>query len=200
MKVKKNIHAKALLLLSFACMLYACKKDDKDVSMPANSNDQELITTVRLVVSTDASPTDLKYFSYRDIDGDGGVPPKIDTIRLLENTAYTVRVLLLDETKTPIDTISNDIEATEKDAHQFFYSKLGMYDLTTTYLDFDDNSVPVGLRISINTGAGFTTKANKYKVVLKHQPGLKPKTGNGNANLGETDVEVDFPILIQGIQ
>lgn len=183
------------ILLPLLLLLNACKKDTKDVALPINPNETELITTVQLEFSTLLSPRTI-YYSYKDMDGDGGITPTIDTLKLLENTTYTLRVLLLDETKTPVDTISNEIETNEKNAHQFFYSKSGVYDLTTTYLDSDDNGVPVGLEVSILTGSGFTTKNNAYKIVLKHQPGLKPTTGNGDNTIGETDIEVDFPIII----
>ena len=137
------------------------------------------------------------YASYRDLDGDGGNDPIIDTIRLDANMDYTVELLLLDETKNPIDTISHEIEE-EKNEHQFFFSKIGTYNLTTTYLDFDDNGVPLGLNIQLNTTTGFTEKTNKFQVVLKHQPGEKPTTGTtGDESIGDTDIEVNFPILIQ---
>jgi len=198
--MKKNnfMPTKTIALLIFICVLSACKKNSKDVAQPINPNDQELITTLTLVVSSPSTPNNIHYFSYRDLDGDGGNPPKIDTIRLLENTTYNVQLLVLDETKSPTDTTSKEIFK-KKDMHQFFFSKGGPYDLTTTYLDSDDNGVPVGLKISINTGSAFTIKTNKYKVVLKHQPGLKPTSGMGDVYLGETDVEVNFPIRIQAI-
>jgi hypothetical protein len=195
--MKKNnlISAKAITLVVLICVLSACKKNSKDVAQPVNPNDQELITTLTLGVSSPSTPNNVQYFSYRDLDGSGGNPPKIDTIRLLQNTTYNVQLLVLDETKSPTDTTSKVIYK-ERDIHQFFFSKEGSYDLTTTYLDSDDNGVPVGLKISINTGSAFTIKTNKYKVVLKHQPGLKPTSGKGDVNLGETDVEVSFPITI----
>jgi hypothetical protein len=198
MKTNNFMTAKVIALLGLIFVLNACKKDSKDVAQPVNPIDQELITTLTLVVSPASTPNNQQYFSYRDLDGDGGNPPKIDTIRLLENTTYHVQLLVLDETKSPADTTSKEI-LKEKDIHEFFFSKVGTFDLTTTYLDSDDNGVPVGLNISINAGSAFTTKTNTYKVVLKHQPGLKPTSGKGNVNLGETDIEVDFPITISTI-
>jgi hypothetical protein len=175
--MKKNnlISAKAITLVVLICVLSACKKNSKDVAQPVNPNDQELITTLTLGVSSPSTPNNVQYFSYRDLDGSGGNPPKIDTIRLLQNTTYNVQLLVLDETKSPTDTTSKVIYK-ERDIHH--------------------NGVPVGLKISINTGSAFTIKTNKYKVVLKHQPGLKPTSGKGDVNLGETDVEVSFPITI----
>jgi hypothetical protein len=195
----KNNNSSLLEFALFICVLAtiaACKKDNGDVSKPANPNETELITTVKLIIAPTSNPSAKFYASYRDLDGDGGNAPTIDTIRLDANTEYNVQVLVLDETKNPVDTTSKEIEA-EKNIHEFFYSKIGTYNLATTYLDFDDHNVPVGLNIKINTTTGFSEKTNKLQIVLKHQPGLKPTTGNGDESLGETDVEVYFPILIQ---
>ncbi|HSY61356.1 MAG TPA: hypothetical protein VK796_05740 [Cytophaga sp.] len=195
----KNNNSSLLKAALFICVLattIACKKDNNDVSKPANPNETELITTVKLIIAPSSNVSAQTFFSYRDLDGDGGNAPTIDTIRLNANTEYNVQVLVLDETKNPVDTTSKEIEA-EKNIHQFFYSKIGTYNLTTTYLDFDDHNVPVGLNFKLNTGTGFIEKTNKLQVVLKHQPGLKPTTGSGDESLGETDVEVYFPILIQ---
>ena len=195
MKKVKNILLKFILSGLVFSIAVACKKDDNDPAKPVNPNETELVTTVKLIIAPTSNPSAEMYASYRDLDGDGGNAPIIDTIRLDANTEYNVQVLVLDETKNPVDTISKEIEE-EKNAHQFFYSKIGSYNLTTTYLDFDGNNVPVGLSIKLNTTTGFTEKTNKYQVVLKHQPDLKPTSGNGDASLGETDLEVYFPILI----
>ncbi|WP_018341587.1 hypothetical protein [Cytophaga aurantiaca] len=192
----KILLTKSAVLILIISLLTSCKHDDGDVAKPANPNETELITTVKLLVTTGLA-TRTEEYAYRDIDGDGGNAPIIDTIRLFSNTSYWVSVLLLDETKNPVDTISEEILANEKNAHQVFYSKIGTYNLTTTYLDFDDHNVPVGLTVQLNTTTGFTEKTNKLRIVLKHQPGLKPTSGVGDESLGETDVEVYFPILIQ---
>jgi len=192
----KNLLLKSFLFILIIPVCVACMHDDDDPAKPVNPNENELVTTVKLIIAPTANPAAEMYASYRDLDGDGGSAPVIDTIRLDANTEYTVQVFILDETKNPVDTTSKEIEE-EKNEHQFFYSKIGTYNLTTTYLDFDDHNVPVGLNIKLNTTTGFTEKTYKFKVALKHQPGLKPTTGSGDESLGETDLEVYFPILIQ---
>jgi len=187
----KIIIASTILILSVSC-----KKSDSDVATPVNPNETELITTVKLIVSPTSDPEAQAVFAFKDLDGDGGNHPIIDTIRLQANTEYQIQLIVLDETKSPVDTTSNEIEE-EKKVHQFFFTQVGTYDLTTTYLDFDDYNVPLGLNIKINTATAFAVKTNKFRVVLKHQPGLKPKTGNGDSSLGETDIDIEFPILIQ---
>ncbi|MBC7451980.1 MAG: hypothetical protein H7259_10865 [Cytophagales bacterium] len=183
------------LILATASMLSSCKKDDNDVTKPADINETEVITTVALTFKDQATNAKT-IFAFRDLDGDGGNNPTVDTIRLSPNKEYTVTVVVLDETKKPADTTSIEIEK-EKNLHQFFYRKIGTYDLTTTYLDFDDHNVPVGLSVKASTGAAFTVKTNQLRVTLKHQPDVKPTSGNGNITLGETDVDVYFPIRIQ---
>lgn len=195
MKNIKNLLLRSALFIFALGATTACKKDDSDPAKPVNPNETELVTTVKLIVSN-LIGSRIEEYSYRDLDGDGGNPPIIDTMRLAANSQYFITIFVLDETKNPVDTTSKEIEA-EKNAHQFFYSKIGTYDLTTTYADFDDHNVPVGLSIKLNTTTGFIEKTNKFKIVLKHQPGLKPTSGMGDASLGETDLEVHFPILIQ---
>lgn len=194
--IQHSILKSVLLILISGVTFCSCKKDSVNVTNPVNPNETELITTVKFIIAPTSNPLAKVYVSYRDLDGDGGNAPTIDTIRLGANTEYNVQVLVLDETKNPIDTTSKKIEV-EKNIHQFFYSKIGTYNLTVTYLDFDDHNVPVGLNIKLNTTSGLTEKSNRFKIVLKHQPGLKPTSGAGDETLGETDIEVNFPILIQ---
>jgi hypothetical protein len=194
-KIKISISKIALFTFVIA-IIVACKKDDGEVAKPVNPNETELVTTVKLIIAPTSNPSAEIYASFRDLDGDGGNSPVIDTIRLGANSEYNVYVLVLDETKNPVDTISYEIEK-EKNEHQFFYSKIGTYNLTTTYMDVDDHNVPIGLNIKLNTTTGFAEKTNKFKLVLKHQPGLKPTTCCGDETLGETDLEIYFPIIIQ---
>jgi hypothetical protein len=186
--MKKTI----LLTIVIAAFMMSCKKDKNETPSPSNPNEEELITTVGLVFDSGVKKDT---FFFRDIDGPGGlVPSAFDTIKLTANSTYQMYVLLLDESKTPADTISKEV-LDEADEHQFFFNSIGSYNITTTYNDSDKNGVPIGLSNEVSTGGTFTEKTNKYKVVLKHQPGLKPTSGNGNQTLGETDIEIDFPIL-----
>jgi hypothetical protein len=190
--MKKTI----LLSISLSLFLFSCKKDKNEVPTPSNPNEEELITTVGLAFDN-GSIQDT--FFFRDIDGPGGMQPsKFDTIRLQSNTTYTMSVLLLDENKNPADTISNEV-LNEAEEHQFFFTSIGSYNITTNYQDADANGVPIGLNNEVITGGSFSDKTNKYKVVLKHQPSLKPTSGNGDSSLGESDIEIEFPILFHSI-
>lgn len=181
-----------IYILLLSVLFVACKKDSNDVTKPINPNEEELITTVALIFDSGVKKDT---FYFKDIDGAGGLQPtKFDTIRLLSNTTYTLNVVLIDESKSPSDTISNEV-LNEAEEHQFFFNSVGGYNITTTALDADINGVPIGLSNEVTTGDSFIEKNNQYKIVLKHQPGIKPTSGYGNSSLGETDIEIDFPIL-----
>ena len=104
------------------------------------------------------------------------------------------QVVLLDESKSPVDSISNEVKE-EGDAHQFFYTVVNST-LTHSYAatDLDSHGVPIGLAPNFTTGA---TSTGSLTVVLKHQPGLKPTSGNGDSSKGETDIEVIFNVMVQ---
>jgi hypothetical protein len=187
MKTNRFIQLSMMLFISLS--MFNCKKDKDDAPSPQNPNEQEQITTLRLIVSEGSTVVDT--FSFTDIDGPGGNAPTIENIALRANKNYTATVLLLDQSKNPVDTISNEV-AEEDDEHQFFYTVSGA-NLTVTPTDVDANGVPVGLEASFVTGAAST---GNLTVVLKHQPDVKPTSGNGDSTLGETDVEVTFAVNI----
>lgn len=185
----KNIIIKTTLFFSLSLLLFNCKKNKDEAPTPQNENEQEQITTLHLIVSEGSTVIDT--FTFRDVDGPGGNAPTIEDVSLSANKSYNARLLLLDESGTEVDTISNEIEE-EKDVHQFFYT-ITSANLTVNYDDADDNGVPVGLQTNMVTGAAST---GTLKIVLKHQPDVKPTSGNGDPALGATDVEVTFVLNI----
>jgi hypothetical protein len=179
-----------MLIVAISTILTSCKKDNNDVTKPSDINEGELITTVQFrIVDTD-SPYVEHIFSYRDVDGLGGNAPVIDTIKLDTGKIYSVTLLFLDESKNPIDTISNEVLAESKD-HLVIYETPST-SLQITINDFDTNNpaLPLGLLSSWTTSAVANTT---LKVTLKHQPGIK----NGDPTRGETDVEVTLPVSIK---
>lgn len=190
--MKKIIYQLALPLI--VMVAFACKKDNDPVTQPVNPNEGELITTMKLVVKDSANTAQVSEFVFRDADGDGGQSPTtFDTIKLKANNTYLVSILLLDESKTPVDTISNEV-LEEAEEHQLFYTAIEGANISFSYSDKDDNAVPLGLSGKLRTGS---VSKGKLQVQLKHQGTDKPKSGNGNINIGDTDIEVNFPILIQ---
>lgn len=179
--MKYNLNLLGLAGLSFiVIMLASC-----DPANPNNPNEQEVITAVRFSA---INGTDTLSFAYSDPDGDGGAVPTIDTIVLGAARTYQVSLEVLDETKSPVDTITGEIFAEAED-HQFFYNITGA-NFTNTYNDLDANSLPIGLEVTWTT----TTISNgNLLLTLKHQPGIK----DGLISTGETDIEITFPVRIE---
>ena len=182
---------KSFAVFLFATVLFISGCSDNVVN-PPNPNEGELITTVILNFLNTATGQSLS-FEFDDPDGAGGNPPvRFDSIRLANNSTFDLDILLLDRSKTPVDTVSEEIEA-EADEHQFFFTPINA-DVSIVYLDFDTNNVPLGLKSRWTTGNISNGAVN---IVLKHQPGIKPTSGPGNPNLGETDVELEFITFIE---
>lgn len=183
---------KSFVVFSFVAVLFMSGCSDNNVVNPPNPSEVELITTVILNFVNNTTGQTLS-FEFDDPDGEGGNPPvRFDTIRLANNSSYDLEILLLDRSKTPVDTVSEEIEE-EADDHQFFFTPVNA-DVSIIYLDFDKNNVPLGLRSRWTTGDISNGAVN---IILKHQPGIKPTSGPGNPNLGETDVEVEFITFIE---
>jgi hypothetical protein len=170
----------------------ACKKDDDQVTVPPPVvNEQEIITSLQLVVTDSATGNAVDTVVFLDPDGDGsGAPSRWDTLRLQPSKTYLVNVVLLNTLANPADTISNEV-LEEANDHQFFYSFTGA-GVTHTYLDSDTNTppLPIGLQNKFRTGAAST---GTTQVILKHQPGIK----DGNVATGDTDIDVTFQTIIQ---
>jgi hypothetical protein len=201
--MKKLINILLMTATMTLLLFTSCKKDeDKDATNPPITNTQEQITTVILNGYNQQDPTNLSYqFSvkWEDLDGNGGNSPRIDSLLLDTGIQYHATVLLLDKTKTPWDTISNEV-AEKKNIHQFFYtpSETLTGKVKITILDYDNNtpSLPVGLTFSLNTqsASGFQTPLEgSLKMVLSHYDGI-PKTA---APSPESDIDIRFPVVLK---
>lgn len=180
--------SKVAILLTLATFFMACPQKspcEKNPDSPECTEGTELITTVIL----DFGSASVGKPKWKDTDGAAGNAPTIDTIFLAANQVYQpVKITLLDESKTPADSISNEVKNEQND-HQFFFNPQTT-NLTVSYLDKDANNLPVGLEtkwISTNAGVG------NIQIVLKHQPGTK----NNTISTGDTDIDVVFPVRIK---
>ncbi|WP_181307290.1 type 1 periplasmic binding fold superfamily protein [Rufibacter sp. XAAS-G3-1] len=176
----------ALLFAASVFMASSCSNDED----PAPTNEEELITTLQLTMVPQGGGTTVTA-TYRDLDGDGGQAPAVTGAQLAANKTYAVTVQVLDESKTPAEDITEEVEE-EGDEHQFFYVVSSGLNLSVAYNDTDSNNRPVGIHTRITT---TTASAGNLQVVLKHQPNLKSATST--INTGETDAEVTFPVTIQ---
>lgn len=188
------------LLISFALLTMitlsftACKDEDKKPEKPATpSNPTEIITTVKLMLEEEGSGNQVSA-TWKDADGDGPGQPVITPLALVAGKTYQGRVLLLDESKSPVDTISNEVEE-EHNVHQFFYTLSGDVPsrITITKQDKDDNNLPVGLMTKVAVSAGSAAQGS-LKVVLKHYDGVNK---SADESIGDTDVDATFPLGIQ---
>jgi hypothetical protein len=181
--MKKNL----FYFLAFAAsimLITSCTKED--------SNDEELITTLTYKL-TPVGGGSAVTLSFRDIDGDGGNAPVISVSPLKSNTVYNGELTILNESKSPLDDITIEIRAEDKE-HQFFFESST---IKVEYTDKDGNNNPVGLTSKLTT---TTSGSGKLKITLRHEPN---KTASGvkdgkiaNAG-GETDIEVEFNITVQ---
>jgi hypothetical protein len=186
MNLKSILKTAMMMAIPTLFMLEACKEDPKP-SLPP-SDETELITTVKLEF-TDSASSAVHYAVFSDPDGEGGNGPvRFDTIRLNKGSIYATRILLLDESKTPADTISNEVSK-ESDEHLFVFNPKNA-DINIQILDKDNNMLPVGLLSRWRTGKASQGVVN---VMLKHQPGVK----DGSPAPGETDVQVEFNCIIE---
>lgn len=202
-KIKHNLNvrvnamlkaSKTLILasISIATIWTGCKKDEKSVPTPQPTvNEEELITTMKLVFDDTTSANNDVTAIFNDPDGDGGnAPTQHDTIMLKANTVYHVQIILLDQSKNPADTISNEVEEEAND-HHFFFHYSGA-NITQTYLDKDNNTPPLPLGLLTRWETGLSSTGTS-QIILKHQPGVK----NGTETPGETDIDVTFQTKIK---
>ena len=178
---------KALFLATASLFLASCSDDDN-----GPVNEEEVITTVITTLINGSTTITL---TSRDLDGDGPNAPVVTVSGdLTANTVYNGEITFLNETVTPADNITAEVEE-EGEEHQIFYqipSALG----TIGYTDFDVNAKPVGLTFTYTTGNAGT---GNLTVTLRHLPN-KSAAGVAAGDItnagGATDAQVSFPIVI----
>ncbi|TAE86780.1 MAG: hypothetical protein EAY81_05135 [Bacteroidetes bacterium] len=183
----------SLFLLAASAIFSACKDDDTKPETPAKpGNPVEVITTVKLELEDPSGKVTTA--TWKDADGDGPGAPVISGLTLSTGQHYDGVVYLLDESKTPTDSISNQIEEKEKEAHQFFYTISGgaASRVTVEKEDKDANNLPVGLKIHVDVSPGMAATGT-FKLVLKHYDGINK---SADVTVGETDVEAEFPLTL----
>lgn len=179
-----------LTLFVTASMLVACKRDED----PQPPKEQELITniTLTLIDIDDPNPDEEVTATFRDPDGPGGQAPTITPLVLKPNRTYWGSIRLLnDSDPNDVKDITEEVEA-ELDDHEFFFTPSPGLNLTIRKTDSDSQGRPVGLETDFDTGA---VSSGILNVKLMHQAGIKPTPGS--ANVGETDIDIDFITSIE---
>lgn len=187
--MKKNTNYRFVFALALSLLMSACHKVPQ-TPIP----EQELITTLQLTLSDTSAPADRHTFIFRDIDGDGGENPTIDSVLLPSGKVYHASLLLLDERNYPPDTSTNEIRELSTE-HQFFYQSFPTNMIRNfIYLDFDTNGKPLGNEFYFSVSD--TAQQGNLQITLRHQP---DKSGSNVSNNditnagGETDIQVVFP-------
>lgn len=171
-----------------AVTLSACKTDKDDVKKPSDENEEELITTVEVHFTERGNASNHFHSKWVDTDGDGGINPIIDTILLDTNKIYDVYLEVLNESVTPTVNITEEIEA-EDDEHIFCFHTTDA-NIVINRTD-SDGTFEVGLKSEWITN--LNSIQSDVTIQLKHQPGIK----NGTCDVGETDIEIIFPLIVK---
>jgi hypothetical protein len=176
-------------LLAAVVWFSACEDDD-----PVIPNEEEVITTMTYTLVPNGGGTTV-VMSFRDLDGDGGDDPVITGGTLAANTTYSGSLELLNETETPVEVITEEIEE-EDDEHQFFF-QTDISGLSVSYEDQDGDGNPLGLATTLTTGSAAS---GSLTIILRHEP-EKAAAGVADGDPtnagGETDIEVSFSVDVQ---
>lgn len=187
------------ITIAALAVLASCNDDPEPENIP------ELITKATLTFTPVGGGTTVTV-NATDPDGEGVQDIVVDgPINLVVNKSYTLTVELINGLAKPSDpeyNVTDEVEE-ESDEHMFFYSwtnnvfadPTGNGNIDTrvddvNYTDQDDNGLPLGLNTSwttVNTAASGT-----FRILLKHQPGLKSATST--AADGESDLDLTFTI------
>jgi len=194
-----------LYIPAIALLVFGCNKDND----PKKEDVPELITKVTLTfVPTSGSPV---IVTATDPDGEGIQNIKQDkAIELNKSTTYVMSIQLINELASPTSdeyNVTNEVQS-EGDEHMFFFSWVadtfaspagdGNIDNRTDAVDYsasmDANGLPLGLTTKWTT-ADAAKADGTFRVLLKHQPGLKSATSKSTD--GETDLDLTFTLNVK---
>lgn len=182
----------AIKFLAIAVMGLATLSSCSDDDDPEPVNEEEVITTVTVTLVNGSDTVTLKSY---DADGEGSGAPVITVSgNLKAGTTYNGTIKLLNETESPAENITEEVEEEGKE-HQFFFSSTN--GTTFAYTDKDGDGNPIGITFTLTTaGAGNDT----ITVILRHEPN-KTATGVSGGDItnagGSTDVEAAFGVTIE---
>lgn len=165
---------KIYTFLSIVFLLVSCTPDT------IVNNTGETITTVKLL-----SKKLNKTFTFINVNN----KLTSDTIFLPSSVSDTFQVSFYNETSGISKDITPEITS-EKNDHQIFFNASSDANIAFRYLDEDDNKFPIGLKVEVTTGG---SSKGTLGVILKHQPDIK----NGSQNIGSTDLDATFVLIIK---
>ncbi len=191
----KRFFKYAFVFALSASVFTACTDDDDDSVTPnggtnVTPNEEEVITTLGVVTFSNQVAQDT--FLFRDLDGDGGNDGVVDTLRIPADSTFNVQLYFLDESDpNDIENKTAEILA-EADEHFICYEvQGGNNEITVSYNDQDANNLDLG----IDTDWTTSSSANgTFRITLRHQDG---GVKDGTCAPGDSDIEVDFPFVLQ---
>jgi len=169
----------------------ACNKQEKAVAPPVPGN--EFITTLKLVATNVADSTDMVSCAWTKLNPNDTSAPdtSLAHMKLRANAVYNVKVMVLDETKTPPLDITPEIQDREN-YHLVCFTIAPGLNLSVQRTDHDTNTPQHEVGLADKFAAGSPSSGN-LEVVLHHQPNVK----NGDCNRGSIDIDVNFTIYIK---
>tara|TARA_B100001059_G_scaffold62420_1_gene58312 strand:- start:529 stop:1080 length:552 start_codon:yes stop_codon:yes gene_type:complete len=183
MKINKFLPMLLLLLVTAA----SCSKDDDP--LPEVVNEEEVITTMEVTLTSGASVITLKT---QDLDGDGPNAPVVTVSgNLAAGTTYDGVMRFLNELESPAENITEEVEEEDLE-HQVFFTVGSGLDVTTEYSNFDSAGNNLGTQFKLTAGSA---SSGNLTFSLVHEP-TKPNTGLASAG-GETDIDATFSITIE---
>jgi len=193
-----------------AALTFACADDD-DTSPTGPSEpdgheeeddhgpgEEELITTLKITLTPSGGGAPLTV-QFQDLDGEGGNAPVVDRIVVDAGMVYAGSVQVLNETESPPENITEEVEE-EAEAHQFFFDTLGGFSpATVAYSDKESDYVtnsgadhPVGIKFELSVPENAAN--GQLRVRLSHYDDA-PKDGTTLSD--ETDIDVTFNVEVR---
>ena len=167
----------------------ACQPASVPPDTPPVEN--EYITTVKISYQNQADATDKGVATWADLDNNAATPPDTSAaiLNLRKSSQYRLEILFLDQTKTPTDTVSNEVQE-RANIHRICITTPTPIGFTATATDYDTNSPaqPLGLKQSVLTDASLQNGLMRLK--LRHQPSGK----DGTCEPGSSDIDVRFRV------
>jgi hypothetical protein len=187
-------------------LLPGCDNND-----PVKEDVPEMITEVTLVFTADQGSTTVSV-SATDPDADGPMDMVVEyPVDLIKSKTYTLNILLTNGLADPASDehdISDEV-AEEGTEHMIYFgwtnslfaspAGSGNIDNRSGAVNYlggsdsnDSNGLPLGLTTTWTTRPA--TGTGTFRILLKHQPGLKSNTSG--SDVGETDLDVTFDIVL----
>lgn len=184
------------LISAFIFLLASCDKKKDEVIEEPHVHEEELITTIQLVVTNSNGFNET--FNYKVDNGIGSSNPStpvIDDVVLGAGTTYNVEIKVLNESETPAEDVTEEVIEESAD-HLFLLQsspETGAGSISFSAGSLDANGDAFNQTISFTSGdAG----SGQLTVTLKHEPTDKSATIPTDAG-GETDAQAIFPVTIQ---